>query len=59
MRHGVGEVVDANQDLASVTVTFSTGATAADLDGVRYTARACGLSGGATAPPWWPRTRAA
>ncbi|MEP4525028.1 MAG: PHB depolymerase family esterase [Alloalcanivorax venustensis] len=42
-----GEVVDANQDLASVTVTFSTGATAADLDGVRYTARACGLSGGA------------
>ncbi|MCQ6261463.1 PHB depolymerase family esterase [Alcanivorax sp. MM125-6] len=41
-----GQVVDRNQDLASVTVTFASGAVAADLDGVRYSARACDLPGG-------------
>lgn len=42
-----GQVVDQNQDLASVTVTFASGAITADLDGVHYSARACDLPGGA------------
>lgn len=42
-----GQVVDDNQDLASVTVAFASGARAAEVDGVRYSARACDLPGGA------------
>ncbi len=42
-----GRVVDANQDLVEVTVTFATGAIAAQVQGTHYDARACDLPGGA------------
>ncbi|ASK33401.1 esterase [Alcanivorax sp. N3-2A] len=42
-----GQVVDQNQNLDSVTVTFATGDVSATVDGVQYSARACELPGGA------------
>lgn len=42
-----GQVVDQNQNLASVTVTFASGDVSASVDGVQYSARACDLPGGA------------
>lgn len=42
-----GQVVDENQNLASVIVTFASGDVAATVEGVQYSARACDLPGGA------------
>ncbi len=42
-----GQVVDQNQNLDSVVVTFATGDVNADVSGVHYSARACDLPGGA------------
>lgn len=42
-----GQVVDQNQNLDTVVVTFATGDVSASVDGVQYSARACDLPGGA------------
>lgn len=42
-----GQVVDANQNLAGVSVTFATTVVAAQVDGTHYSAQACDLPGGA------------
>ncbi|MCC2616088.1 PHB depolymerase family esterase [Aestuariibacter halophilus] len=41
-----GSVIDVNQDLVSVDVTFSTATTSADIQGAQFTAQACNLPGG-------------
>ena len=42
-----GQVVDQNQNLDNVVVTFASGDVGADVSGVHYSARACDLPGGA------------
>jgi poly(hydroxyalkanoate) depolymerase family esterase len=42
-----GQVVDANQNLAGVSVTFANTVVAAQVDGTHYSAQACDLPGGA------------
>jgi poly(hydroxyalkanoate) depolymerase family esterase len=42
-----GQVVDANQNLAEVSISFATTVVAAQVDGTHYSAQACDLPGGA------------
>lgn len=42
-----GQVVDANQNLVGISVTFATTGVAAQVDGTHYSAQACDLPGGA------------
>lgn len=41
-----GQVIDSNQDLSGVTVSFSTGSVPASLTGNSFSAEQCGLAGG-------------